>query len=100
MPELLRGIVRSVVAAEPDLELVAELPDCASLADAIARDHPDVVIGCSTHDDVERLLRDSASVKVLKIEGAGRSSFLYELQPERTPLGEISPARLLEAIRT
>jgi hypothetical protein len=100
MPELLRGIVRSVVDAEADLELVGELPDHASLADVIARDHPDVVVGNSSEADIERLLRGNATMKVLQIEGIGGSSFLYELQPARTALGELSPARLLEAIRT
>ena len=100
MPELLRGIIRTVVAAEADLELVGELPDRASLPDVIARDHPDVVIGNSTQDDIERLLRGSATMKVLQIDGTGGSAFLYELQPARTALGELSPALLLEAIRT
>jgi DNA-binding NarL/FixJ family response regulator len=99
MPQLLREIIRSVVVAEADLELVAEVNDARSLDDAIPRHAPDVVIGRSTSRDIERLLRDRPRLKVLQLDDAGRSTVLYELRPQRTALGEVSPARLLKAIR-
>jgi DNA-binding NarL/FixJ family response regulator len=100
MPQLMRDIIRSVVTAEADLELVAELDDSASLEDAVPQYAPDVVIGHSTRHDIERLLEDRSRPKVLQVDDTGRSTVLYELRPHRTALGEISPTRLLSAIRT
>jgi DNA-binding NarL/FixJ family response regulator len=99
MPQLLREIVRSVVAAEEDLELVAELADSRALQKAIPRHRPDFVIGNSKPHDIDRLLEQRPTMKVLQVDGGGRSSVLYELRPTRIPLGELSPTRLLEAIR-
>src|SRR5262245_42236892 len=99
MPQLLREIIRSVVVAEADLELVAELSDARLLGEAVPRHAPDVVIGHSTPADIERLLRDRPRLKVLQVDDTGRSTVLYELKPHRTALGEVSPARLLSAIR-
>jgi DNA-binding NarL/FixJ family response regulator len=99
MPQLLRGIIRSVVVAEEDLEIVAEVTDAGSLDDAIPLYAPDVVIGHSTRCDIERLLTDRPRLKVLQVDDTGRSTVLYELRPQRTVLGEVSPARLLNAIR-
>jgi DNA-binding NarL/FixJ family response regulator len=99
MPQLLREIIRSVVVAEPDLEIIAELGDAASLEESLPRHAPDIVIGHSTRRDIERLLRDCPRLKVLQIDDTGRSTVLHELCPRRTALGEISPASLLKAIR-
>jgi DNA-binding NarL/FixJ family response regulator len=99
MPQLLREIIRSVVVAEADLELVAEVDDAGSLEEALPRHAPDVVIGHSTRRDIERLLGDRPRLKVLQVDDTGRSAILYELRPQRTALGEISPACLLRAIR-
>ena len=99
MPRMLREIVRSVIVAEADLELVAEVHDPGALDKAIPRHRPDFVIGHSAPHEIERLLEERPSMKVLQVDSTGRSSFLYELRPQRTALGEMSPARLLEAIR-
>ena len=101
MSLMLREIVRSVVAPQPDLELVAELTNVRPLRRAIRRHRPDVVIGDShsTRHEIEIMLAERPTMKLLEVEDDGRASFLYELRLQRKPLGEISPSRLLEAIR-
>jgi hypothetical protein len=100
MSQMLREIVRSLVAGEPDLELVGELADARALADTVCRCGPDVVVGHSTPSEIQRLLEQRPTMKILQVENNGRSSFLYELRPHRIPLGELSRARLLEVLRT
>ena len=50
-------------------------------------------------DDVDALLEARPRMKVLAVVGDGRDAFLYELRPQKVPLGEVSPHTLLEAIR-
>jgi hypothetical protein len=45
-----------------------------------------------------RLLDDHPRLKVLALEGDGRSGSIWELRPHRIPLGELSPRRLVQAI--
>jgi hypothetical protein len=37
---------------------------------------------------------------VIEISGEGRYGALYELRPRRIALGELSPPRLIDAVRT
>jgi hypothetical protein len=100
MSQMLREIMKALVAGEPDLELVAELPDAAALADAVSRCGPDVVVGHSTPGEIQHLLEQRPTMKIVQVENDGRFSFLYELRPHSVPLGELSNARLLEVLRT
>jgi hypothetical protein len=100
MSQMLREIVRSLVAGDPDLELVAELSDARGLADAVSHCGPDVVVGRSKPGEIRDLLERRPTMKIVQVENDGRSSFLYELRPHRVPLGELSNARLLEVLRT
>lgn len=96
MPEMLRDIVAGILLEQPDMEVVGGTEALESLRDV---DADVVVIG---HDDpalAARLVTGRPCLKVLAVTADGRESCRYELRPERAPLGEISPQRLVDEIR-
>ena len=104
LPRMLREIVRGTIASEPDIVLVGELPMDTSIAEGARAADPAVVILGSEHPDVlpdcPEVLARNARLAVLAVGADGRESFLYELRPRRVPLGEVSPRRLVEVIRS
>ena len=101
MPPMLREIVREIVVAEPDLELVGE-HDAIDVADAVERDRPDFVIvgaDAAADESVRSVIGARLRPRALEVGGDGRESVLYELRPHRVSLGEISSDTLLGAIR-
>jgi hypothetical protein len=96
MSQILREIVASIITHQPDLELIAEPTyDLAQIAATIDRTRAEVVV-LSTHK-LELLLFLLFEVhprpRVLVLAEDGRKAYLCE------PLGELSPAGLLDAIR-
>lgn len=103
MPTILREIVHSIVADQPDVEIVAEMQEPRDLALAMQVSRPDVLIlgGAEGEDRNARveLLYAHPRLKVLEVSTSGREAFLHELVPRCTPLGELSPDELLKAVR-
>ena len=102
MPALLREITRDVIAAHSWAQIVADYEWPVPIAEA-ARTHRAHVVVAGDGPGVERqatsLLDSARGVGVLAISDDGRETVLYELRPNREPLGEISTERLVEAIR-
>jgi DNA-binding NarL/FixJ family response regulator len=102
MSPLLREIVRGVVTAAPDLEVVAEHDEAVDLRETVEHDDADFVI-VGTDAAAETCMRSvvgaDLGVRALEIRSDGRECVLYELRPHRVALGEISPATLLATIR-
>ncbi len=100
---MLCDIIRNVVADQPDMLVVGELPHRAGLLDGVERSQASVVVlGLSDSElpvECTALLATRPQTRVLGVAADGRRAFLYELRPHRTPLGEVSPAGLVEAIR-
>jgi DNA-binding NarL/FixJ family response regulator len=102
MPRMLRQILRTSVQAHPDFSVLAELPDAEHLADVAAETDTRFVItdaATATREGVERLLALRPQIRVLGIERDGRETFLYELRPQRIPLGEVSSETLVDVMR-
>lgn len=102
------GILREVVRTaldEGDTRVVAELSDAAMLAEATRSSRAHVVLWRIDQSDpseshrVGRLLDEHPRLKVLVLEDDGRRGFLWEMRPQRSPLGELSPSLLVDAIR-
>jgi hypothetical protein len=94
---LLGDIIGQTVAAQPDLEVVADLPFPEPDLDV------DIVLW-NNADEVriaEWLGRISRrrGLRVLATLGDGKNASLWELRPHRTDLGALSPAHLVETIR-
>lgn len=100
MPRVLRDIVVHAVAGEPDLEIVEG--QGGTLGQTVASSGADFVIAGADYDfaEVARALDERPRLRVLAVAGHGREAFLYELRPTRTPLGEVSPRAIVEAIRS
>ena len=100
---MLRDIIRQLLAAEDDLEVVGNLAEMDSVLALMSRVPVDVVIlGCANSELPEaglRLFDEHPSVRVLCVSADGRRTFLYELRPHRVPIGEVSPEELVAAMR-
>jgi DNA-binding NarL/FixJ family response regulator len=100
MPRMLRDIVIETLAAEPDMEVAAEVATADDLLRSVERRNADVVV--TRRDDsslAALLLTRQPQLKVLAVADNGRESSLYEMRPQRVPLGEITPQRLVTEIR-
>ena len=103
MPQMLREITRAVVAGEPGAEIVAEYAAPVPLAEVVRASDAQVVVVRDTPTvsaEATSLLDESRPLGVLAISDDGRSTVVYELKPHRVPLGEVSPERLVDAIRS
>jgi DNA-binding NarL/FixJ family response regulator len=98
---MLREIVRDSLAGEPDMEIVGDTDDPSEVVRSIA-DVDVVILGALEPNSsalAQEALRASSSTRVLAIAANGRSASMWQLQPYRVPLGEVSPESLVGAIR-
>jgi DNA-binding NarL/FixJ family response regulator len=103
LPQMLRSIIRDILAGEPDMEVVGELPGQAELPAMVRRTGATFVIVRQTSPDPPTIFHDLLAARpptrVLAIADEGRAAILYELRPRRIAIGELSAARLVAAIR-
>jgi hypothetical protein len=98
---MLGDIVVQSLAPHPDVEIV-RAPDARDLAGAVQASGAEAVVGTEGElplREVCSLLDDHPRARVFTLDPDARMAWLYELRPERVPLGELSPSRLAEAIR-
>ena len=104
MPRMLCDILADVLSAEPDMEVVGVLSSRGKLRATVAETRADVVVlalgDSRLPKDCERLLRAHPRLRVLGVTSEGRRGFLFGLRPLKASLGELSPQRLVNAIRT
>lgn len=94
---MLGAIVGDIIREQPDLELFAAGDDvAATVGETDARC---VLLHAADEEECTELLAQYPRLKVLSVEDDGRRGFLYELRPHRRPLGEVSPMRLIDALR-
>ena len=98
---ILASIVRTALGVEPDLELFETSPDdipgTARNLDAhlIILEQDDGALSEVSRD----LLRCGSDVRVLLLARDCREAFVWELQPHRLVLGELSIDALRETVR-
>jgi DNA-binding NarL/FixJ family response regulator len=102
MPRILRDIVSQLVAEQPDMRVVGAFADDVG-PDTLTELQPDVLVLGSGGGNVPALCRALVqrrpALKVLAVEMDGRRTWLYEMRPHQTLIGEISPTALLDTIR-
>ena len=102
LPRVLRDILEAVIARQDDITLVGVAGD-DDLLEVMRSVRPDAVIlrqDASPLPDLgRRILRQDNDVKVFGVAEDGRRTFLYEVKIETTPVGEVSPEELLDALR-
>jgi DNA-binding NarL/FixJ family response regulator len=103
LPQMLRSIIQDILAGEPDMEVVGELPGQAEVPAMVQQTGATFVIVRQTGPDppaiFQNLLAAQSPMRVLAIADEGRAAILYELRPRRIPIGEFSAARLVAVIR-
>jgi hypothetical protein len=101
LPRILRDIIGGAVDEEPDMEVVGQLPADSPLRCAVEQQEADFVIAGTDYgfEEISEVLTQHPRLQVLEVAGDGRESFLYHLRPARTPLGELSPRSIVDAIR-
>ena len=97
MTLMLREITREVLAVQPDIAVVGELPGDVPLLAAVDDRRAEVlVIGSerpAVPDAWHALLEARPTVALLALASDGRQAVLYR------PLGELPPMGLVEAVR-
>jgi DNA-binding NarL/FixJ family response regulator len=103
LPQMLRSIIRDIVAGQPDMEVVGELAGQVGVPAMVEQTGATFVIvrhtGLDPQDVIGELLACRPPTRVLAIADEGRAGILYELRPHRIPIGELSAASLVAAIR-
>jgi len=100
---MLSQIIKGILD-EPDIRVRASVPLSQSIISKAATTDAEVVIladeNRSMPGAVHEILSELPRTKVLTIRDDGRETFLYELRPLQTRLGQVSATTLLEAVRT
>jgi DNA-binding NarL/FixJ family response regulator len=99
---VLRDIIDTMLAAQPDIEIVAGGAQSSAVRVMLVEDPDVVVIGLGDNDPpeaIEELFRRYPQARVLGIAGDGRHAYMHELRPHRVSLGELSPEQLVQVIR-
>jgi DNA-binding NarL/FixJ family response regulator len=100
---ILDGIVETVLQSAGDIEVLARARTRAELIELLRTKHPDVVIlgleSTSAADIGWELYVGDPMLRVIGIVADGRQAFVYELRPQRTALGELSPRDLVTIVR-
>jgi hypothetical protein len=100
LPRLLEEIVAAAIVAEDDLVLTGSVRHPARLPNGSSSVDADVVItGEHDAEAAVAFLHRYPRLKVLALARDGESSSLYELRPVLLPLGQLSPAGLVAALR-
>jgi hypothetical protein len=104
MPRILRDVITTIVADQPDMEIVGEVPENADVSEVDALGASFLTVGLDPSGVLPptagRLLSDRNAVPMLGLSAEGRHGYLYELRPHRQPIGEVSPDVLLSTIRS
>ncbi len=102
MPRMLQDIVRKILSAEPDMQIQAATVAEREIASSPEVRDADVVILAEPEartDEYAAVLFAHPRLRLVAISDDGRRACLYELRPQRTPLGEMSPGALVQAVR-
>jgi len=100
---MLTDIVKAIFASEKDFELVGEVGEHDALLQAAIDAQADVIVVgplvAAESRDFRDFLHARPRMKIVAIGVDGRQAVLHELQYQLIPIGDVSPASLLAAIR-
>jgi hypothetical protein len=105
MPNLLQGIVLSILTRQPDFAVVEiEENGERDLVVAIRSHKLDVLVTTRTKRDSSQppidLLYARPYLSVLGLEPGGGEAVLYSLKPQATRLPGVSPSELVDAVHS
>lgn len=101
---MLSDIITDIVTSQSDMEIVGTVTDGNAVAATVTETEADVVVldlpDAGLPSEYAALLSARPQTRLLGVSGDGRRAFLYEVRPHQSALGEVSPAALIEAIRS
>jgi DNA-binding NarL/FixJ family response regulator len=104
---MVQQMIEQAVGAQPDMHVVATVNEPSSLVSAARATRPDFVIFGVQADEEDGfptacvdLLAAEPRTKALGIAVLASNAYLYELRPERTPIGEVAPEDIVSTIRS
>jgi hypothetical protein len=101
---MLIDIVKGIVASQDDFNLAGEMIGQDGLLQAATDAQADVtIVGplvAAGSDNFRDLLYGRPQMTIVAISSDGREAILHQLKPHVIPLGEVSPASLIAAIRS
>ena len=100
---VLGDVIKAMLRACEDVTVVGESLDVTDIRALLDRTGADVVV-CQVDDTAAAevangLFAPHRRVKVIAVHDDGRHAVLWELRPQRSVLGDLSPSRLLDAVR-
>ncbi len=100
---ILGDVIKSVLRTCQDMTVVSDSLDSADVQALVDRTGADVVV-CQFDDDAAAEVANGMfarhrRVKVIAVRDDGRRAVLWELRPQRSVLGDLSPALLVDAVR-
>jgi DNA-binding NarL/FixJ family response regulator len=103
MPKLLQQIIERTLAYQSDMIVAGQARPSESVAAAARRVRADLVILLESQEGAAgtpwQVLNENPRLKILAITSDGHSATRYELQPHQVVIDEISPERLVDAVR-
>ncbi len=100
---MLSGVIKEILATDPSIEVVGEVPESGAVMTAIAKNEADVVIYGTKDRELSppwrQLFKGNLDAKVVALVDDGQEAVLYELCPRREELGELSPEGLIAAVK-
>lgn len=104
-PRLMRELIMTMIADQPDIEIVGEVEDAGDLADAVEQVRPDVLILAMEEPEQHRaqcgfLLGRYPGMRILALApDQNRALFYWAIVDIRTKALESSEAGILNAVR-
>jgi DNA-binding NarL/FixJ family response regulator len=103
-PALLRDVIKQLITSRVELDVVAELTERRELPQRLEAIRPDlVIIGLRRSESIvliHTLLLRVPAAKFIALSSDGRSAFGFELRLYQTNLGDASPDRLSEFVKS
>jgi hypothetical protein len=103
MPTMLRDIVRAALGSQPDLLLVADVPETVPIARAVQDLQAEiVVVGIDAPGDLhafDDLLYEIPDTCLVGVTRDGHHAALARLTPQHEVVNEVSAGELLDVVR-
>jgi hypothetical protein len=101
--DLLGDLIRSTIAGQSDMLVVADLAETADPVAELRSARPDVIVWNTADDSFlnqsTEFFTPAPAVRIVATLDDGRRGTLWELRPAHRPVGELTPDALLGTIR-
>jgi DNA-binding NarL/FixJ family response regulator len=100
---VLGDVIKAMLRASEDVTVVGESLDVTDIRALVDRTGADVVVcqfdDIATAEVANGLFAPHRRVKVIAVRDDGRRAVLWELRPQRSELGDLSPSQLVDVVR-